>query len=880
MKLPATLTLLSLIACVSFAADAEAPQAEPVPQGELFRGLSSESFREREDATHALWELGDAALEALREASVSDDPETAKRAAGVLEKVELQITPETAPEILEHIRRYRTSPQNLKANHINELRRRKAYFQLLKLYSMEERPEAKTELAASIRGVAMQAAREAIAVDDFASAERFLHMSAKEPNDLVALAWVYRYMGKIGEGMEDPPAPDGVATEDWKITLLRVKGDLQGAIREAVGPGHERTLAGLKVLDGDPTLWIRQNGNGDSGAQALDPYLQIALKRWEGKEVRDADFAPLLEIIKERDSDDQAQAVASLAALGRLEEVETRQTKEQPELGFQHYLSQERIGEALETVGLDPVEPDYTAWAAERFAKLMKEEEGEGHGSPLMELLMVAGFLETRGLAKELDEAYSAPLEKYAKEYPEGFLDFMRAFFQPISGAPRFALARGAAWAGDDANRWGELFSVAFGEEEEVGEWLDWIAKIEPGASRPDTLRVMMALFGMGSDPEGLSEKWLEKAWKAAKESPETERKEHLRRIRTLAVAKLDVATALKVRDAFDPGERDLERWPSLDKYLSAAGRWKEAVEMLAEGGDALKSSPDFHAIMAATLRRAGMEKRAAEHDAMAEKLSLGYSPSCSRIGDLYVYGGDMKRAAEWYRRAAFHADFTGNDFVAVLDTYARSMFEEDRWDIAASCYETLTLAYASEQFAGGSLSGYSKARLNADLAKALAVLPEDRARAIKLLEGIHRNFMTDGILADDFFPMLRKAGLNKELAEWFGESWAKMSEVIERFPDCDNTRNTAAWLASRARMKLPEAEKHLQTALAHNPDQAAYLDTMAEVRFAMGDRNGAVKWSELSMLRYPHTEMTNGVPYDLMIRKQNHRFRNDPLPK
>jgi hypothetical protein len=54
----------------------------------------------------------------------------------------------------------------------------------------------------------------------------------------------------------------------------------------------------------------------------------------------------------------------------------------------------------------------------------------------------------------------------------------------------------------------------------------------------------------------------------------------------------------------------------------------------------------------------------------------------------------------------------------------------------------------------------------------------------------------------------------------------------------------------------------------------------MAEVRFAMGDRNGAVKWSELSMLRYPHTEMTNGVPYDLMIRKQNHRFRNDPLPK
>lgn len=880
MKFPAAITFVSLIACTSFAADAKAPQAEADLQGELVRGLSSELFREREDATRALWEMGDGALEALREASSSDDPETAKRAAGILEKVELRITPETAPEILEHIRRYRTSPQNLKANHINELRRRKAYFQLLKLYSMEEKPEAKTALAASIRGVAMQAAREAIAVDDFATAERFLRMSAKEPNDLVALAWVYRCMGKMGKGMEDPPAPDGVATEDWKITLMRVKGDLQGAIREAVGLRQARLLAGLKVLDGDPTLWMRQNGNGNSEARALEPYVQIALKRWEGKEVNDSDFAPLLDYIKERDSDNQAQAVASLAALGRLEEVEKRQAKEQPELGFQHYLSQERIDEALESMGLDPAEPDYTAWAAERFAKLMKEEEADEDGSPLLDLLMIASFLETRGLEKELDEAYSAPLDKYSKEKSEDFLDFMRSFFQPVSGAPRFAAARGAAWAGKDDNRWSELFSVAFGEEEEVDEWVDWIAEIEPGVSRPDTLRVMMALFGMVSDPEDLSGNWLDKAWKAAKESPEAERKVHLRRIRTLAVAKQDVATALKVHDSFDPGERGLERWPSFDRYLSAAGRWKEAVEILAEGGDSLKSSPDFHAGMAVALRRAGMEKRAVEHDAMADKLSLGYSPSCSRIGDLYVYGGDVKRAAEWYRRAALQADVTGNDFVAVMDTYARSMVEEERWEIAASCYETLTLAYASEQFAGGALSSYSKARLNADLAKALAVLPEDRARAMTLLKGIHRNFTTDGILADDFFPMLRKVGLNKELAEWFGESWAKLSEVIERFPDCDNTRNTAAWLASRARMKLPEAEKHLQTALARNPRQAAYLDTMAEVRFAMGDRAGAVKWSELSMLRYPYTEMTNGVPYDTMIRKQNHRFRNEPLPK
>jgi len=875
MKFPATLSLLSLMACAAFAAEAAGPKAGVEEVEDLVTRLASDSFREREDATRALWEKGEAALEMLRVASVSDDPERAKRAKGVLEKVELRIRPETPPEIFEQIQRYQTAPQNLKVNHIQELRQMKAYYQLLKLYSMEKRPQVKQMMAVSIRGVALLGAREALASDDFKTAENLLRMSAKEPNDLIALAWVYRSMGKLGKGMEDPPAPEDVATEDWKITLLRVKGDLDGAVRLAEESKRTRLLAGLKVLQGDPMLWIRQNGNGVRGAQALPDYIDIALKRWEGKKVNDSDFAPLLQILNDPESNEKEQAVVSLAALGRMAEAEKYEAKANPERAFQHYLFQERIAEALGALGLDPEKPDYNAWVKERFAKMIDEEENGGAGSPLMHLLRIADFLETRGLSKELGEAYSAPLANYAKERPESFINFMCSLFEPVSGAPRFAAASGAIWAGDDENRWGELFSMAFGEVPEVSEWRAWVAEIEPGMSRPDTLRVMMALFGVGPDPAHLYDKWLDKAWEAIKKSPEADKQDHLERISMLAVARQDVATALKARDALSEESRDSAMWPSIDKYFSAAARWKDAVGILEEKGDQVKGSPDFHVYMAVTLRRAGFTKRAAEHDALAEKLSLGYSQSCSRIGNLYVYGGDAERAAVWYRRAALHANVSESDFVAVLDTYARSMFEDGRWEIAASCYEILAQAYASEDFSGGSLASYSKARFNADLAKALAILPDDRKRAIALLDGIYQNFKTDGILADDFFPMLRKVGLNKELEKWFGESWAQISTVIERFPDCDNTRNTAAWLASRARMKLPEAEKHLQAALEENPGQAAYLDTMAEVRFAMGDRAGAVKWSERALLRYPLID----TPYDTMIRKQHHRFRHDPLP-
>ncbi len=865
------------MACVSFAAEWVEPKSGAEGVEALVARLSSDSFREREDATRALWEKGESVLGVLRTASASDDPEKAKRARGLLEKVELHITPETPPEIFEQIRRYRTAPQNLKANHIHELRRMKAYFQLLKLYSMEKSPEVKLEIAGSIRGVGMMGAREALAANDFKTAESLLRMSAKEPNDLIALAWVYRSMGKIGEGIQDPPAPDDVPTEDWQITLLRVKGDLDGAAKLAELSKHSQLFASLKVLQGDPTLWIRQNGNGQRGAQALPAYVDIALKRWEGNKVKDSDFAPLLQILKARDSNEHSEAVSSLAALGRLEEVERYQAKDSPQRAFLYYVSQERIGEALKTVKLDPDKPDYVAWANERFEKIMKVEEDEDvEESAHDELLIIAGFLETRGLSKELDEAYSTSLKKFALERPEEFHDFMASLFDSVGGAPIFAAAAGAVWAGDDENRWSELFSMAFGEEEEVTEWLAWITDIEPGVSRVDQFLAMMALFGVGSDPEGLREKWMEKAWKAIEKSPEDEKQDHLERIRMLAVAQQDVGTALKSRDAMDTEFKASVKWPSIDKYFSAASRWKEALEILDESSHKGKSMPEYHAYLAATLRRAGLEKRAEEHDALAEKLSLGNAPICSRIGNLYVYGGDLERAEIWYRRAALLADTSENDFVAALDTYARSMFEDGRWDIAASCYEAMVQAYASEQFSGGLLSTYSKARLNADLSKALALLPDDRERAIELLEGIHRNFKTDGVLADDFFPMLPKVGLNKELEKWFGESWAEMSAVIERFPECDNSRNTAAWLASRARMKLPEAERHLQNALVKKPGQAAYLDTMAEVRFAMGDRAGAVKWSELSLLHYPLID----TPYDTMIRKQHYRFRNAPLPK
>jgi tetratricopeptide (TPR) repeat protein len=192
-------------------------------------------------------------------------------------------------------------------------------------------------------------------------------------------------------------------------------------------------------------------------------------------------------------------------------------------------------------------------------------------------------------------------------------------------------------------------------------------------------------------------------------------------------------------------------------------------------------------------------------------------------------------------------------------------------WKLAASCHEVITHINASQQYRDGSMMEFAKARMNADLARAISILPENKVRALQTLKTIHQDFMPDGVLADDFYPALREAGLQKELEAWFAESWELMVGVIEKYPKSHNTRNTAAWFASRAGMKLAEAEKYQIEAINMSPEQAAYLDTMAELKFAQGNRKAALEWSERSV---------GFAPFEDMIRAQYERFRTAPLPQ
>ena len=94
----------------------------------------------------------------------------------------------------------------------------------------------------------------------------------------------------------------------------------------------------------------------------------------------------------------------------------------------------------------------------------------------------------------------------------------------------------------------------------------------------------------------------------------------------------------------------------------------------------------------------------------------------------------------------------------------------------------------------------FIRKRFIADLYRGLALHEEgNQEEANKLFRSSFEILNGDGILADDYFPLLRGAGLIEEHDRNFRIVYERLAKSIEAYPKAHNTYNSAAWMASRA---------------------------------------------------------------------------------
>lgn len=889
----ARLTIVCAWACGAVAAPA--PAVESAPQKPLpawIADLADPKFRVREDASRELWKIGEAALPALKQVATGRDPEQAYRARELIRKIQLHLTPETDPVVVALVESYDTASPEEKVNVFAKLNSKRAWRQILKLYAGETSVDQQARLEQilqqrgsgieGITGVAVIAARERLLAGDASGAREFLEMAPATAEGLLALADFHRSQGTLTAELERAKTLKGERVAAWRLALYRASGNLEAARDAAKSAGETKIFAVTSALLGDPLPWLNANLVGAGGAPSA--YAALAIKRWQG-ELRPQDLEPLLRTANSKNRSERPAAFHSLFLLGEVSSAEAAYLKYSAEDAFAYFESLERVPEALQALGLKPENPDYAGWLAKRFETLAKNEEeneGSSYATAMQELVMTANFMERRLPEKQWQAVWLKPMADLADKQAERFNELLSILFGDGSslsgrsqGAPGIAREVALAWAGDDEDRWNDVVKCAFGEEDETNALWQWLAELDPKASRPERLDGMLAICGMGRDPRRLRQRWLELAWEAVNKAPADKREPLLDRMLFFSGVTPDVATHFKVCGLLPEDKFNDVAWGSHVLNLSAANRWDEAagffvkqIGILAERK--LDPQPHLHAFAAACLRKAGHQAEAAVQDALVEKLALGHD--AQRIAEGYAFGCDYARAADWRARAVLQCDpADGRTLVGILETHLNELLEQGNWTQVAALAEVQAQLLSVLEIRSNMAMAQLLIRLNADLGRALANLKNDRAGSIEKLRNCHRMFPSDGSLADNFFPALRKMGLLKEHDEWFKISWERMSAVVAQFPDSDNTCNTAGWLAGRAQRNLEQAKKLLEKALAARPNSSIYLDTMAEIEFARGNRQKALEWSARAV---------NFMPEDPTIRHQYERFRTSPLPR
>lgn len=123
----------------------------------------------------------------------------------------------------------------------------------------------------------------------------------------------------------------------------------------------------------------------------------------------------------------------------------------------------------------------------------------------------------------------------------------------------------------------------------------------------------------------------------------------------------------------------------------------------------------------------------------------------------------------------------------------------------------------------------------------------------------------TDADIAIDVVPLLRKRGRSKDADALFQWAFDSMRAKLDADPHNPESLNGIAWLCVECDQRLDDAVRWATEAVAAAPDNAAILDTLAEVHFHLGQPAEALRLE---------TRATQLDPSDDFMKGQVRKFR------
>jgi tetratricopeptide (TPR) repeat protein len=141
-----------------------------------------------------------------------------------------------------------------------------------------------------------------------------------------------------------------------------------------------------------------------------------------------------------------------------------------------------------------------------------------------------------------------------------------------------------------------------------------------------------------------------------------------------------------------------------------------------------------------------------------------------------------------------------------------------------------------------------------------------DKIASRHALDGLVGPPVTDVDIANDVVPMLREMGRADEAKRVFDQAYeAVQATSLERGADHPMPKNNLAWLCARCGERKGEALRLAEEATRAMPDNAAFVDTLAEAHFQVGHFSEAVRLE---------TKVVGARPSDRFLKEQLKRFQ------
>jgi len=306
-----------------------------------------------------------------------------------------------------------------------------------------------------------------------------------------------------------------------------------------------------------------------------------------------------------------------------------------------------------------------------------------------------------------------------------------------------------------------------------------------------------------------------------------------------------------------------------LGALAAANGDWKTAATWFKRAMDNQRYHPSARYLYGKALTKLGRREEGEQYLRQGSLLPLAsHHARCELLRVLLLYGFHEDAVAQWdvaRRTGCFASSWRPAGF-----RFAQRLLREEKSpEVRQRLLQFMRIHEGAKGYGDVSERLHDAAEYRCTLA-AEAAESGKLDEAVALYERAWELSMLNVDLFADGIRLLHEANREADAERLYKRTVAVLRENSRLFPDCAHCRNVLAWFMARCHRELEAARKHAETAVRLQPRASAYVDTLAEIMFHLGDREKAVELQQ------------KAVQYAPNMRELHERlegFRKDPIP-